>query len=90
MIEAASRAGRDPLDDLALTFAFQGSPGTGKTTIARRMGMLFEALGVLPSADVVRVSASEFQTGFVGQAAGRTAGRAGRSYKRSIANEAIL
>ena len=72
MIEAASRAGRDPLDDLALTFAFQGSPGTGKTTIARRMGMLFEALGVLPSADVVQVSASEFQTGFVGQAAGRT------------------
>ena len=72
MIEAASRAGRDPLDDLALTFAFQGSPGTGKTTIARRMGMLFEALGVLPSADVVQVSASQFSTGFVGQTAART------------------
>ena len=52
VIEAASRAGRDPVDDLALTFCFQGSPGTGKTTVARRMGMLFESLGVLPSAEL--------------------------------------
>jgi hypothetical protein len=72
VIAAASQAGRDPIDDLALTFCFQGSPGTGKTTIARRMGMLFEALGVLPSADVVQVSASDFSTGFVGQAAAKT------------------
>ena len=36
------------------------------------MGMLFESLGVLPSADVVQVSASEFSTGFVGQTAART------------------
>ena len=72
VIKAAARAGRDPMDDLALTFCFQGSPGTGKTTVARRMGMLFEALGVLPSADVVQVSASQFSTGFVGQTAANT------------------
>jgi len=72
ILTAASRAGRDPVDDLALTFCFQGAPGTGKTTVARRMGMLFEALGVLPSADVVQVSASEFSTGFVGQTAAKT------------------
>ena len=36
------------------------------------MGQLFEALGVLPSADVVQVSASEFSTGFVGQTAAKT------------------
>ena len=72
VLEAAARAGRDPIDDLALTFCFQGSPGTGKTTVARRMGMLFEALGILPSADVVQVSASQFSTGFVGQTAAQT------------------
>ena len=72
VVEAAARAGRDPLDDLALTFCFQGAPGTGKTTVARRMGQLFAALGVLPSAEVVQVSASEFSTGYVGQAAART------------------
>ena len=58
VVEAAARAGRDPLDDLALTFCFQGSPGTGKTTVARRMGRLFAALGVLPSAEVVQVENS--------------------------------
>ncbi len=57
VVRAATAAGRDPIEDLGLTFAFQGSPGTGKTTVARRMGMLFESLGVLPSADVVQVSA---------------------------------
>jgi len=72
VIAAASQAGRDPLDDLALTFCFQGAPGTGKTTIARRMGMLFESLGVLPSEDVIQVSASQFSTGFVGQTAANT------------------
>ena len=55
-----------------MTFCFQGSPGTGKTTVARRMGLLFEALGVLPSAEVVQVSASDFVTGYVGQAAKKT------------------
>ena len=72
VIAAAYKAGRDPVEDLALTFCFQGSPGTGKTTVARRMGLLFEALGVLPSSDVVQVSASQFSTGFVGQTAANT------------------
>ena len=30
-MQAAKAAGRNPIDDLALTFAFQGSPGTGVT-----------------------------------------------------------
>merc|ERR1719181_894814 len=72
VIDAARLSGRDALDDLGMTFCFQGSPGTGKTTVARRMGMLFESLGVLPSAEVVQVSASDLATGFVGQAARKT------------------
>jgi hypothetical protein len=31
VMQAAKAAGRNPIDDLALTFAFQGSPGTGVT-----------------------------------------------------------
>lgn len=46
--------------------------GTGKTTVARRMGQVFYNLGVLASPDVVEVSAKDLQTGYVGQAPGKT------------------
>jgi SpoVK/Ycf46/Vps4 family AAA+-type ATPase len=72
VLEAARLAGRDGMDDLSMTFCFQGAPGTGKTTVARRMGMLFEAIGALPSAEVVQCSASDLVTGYVGQAAKKT------------------
>ncbi|KAJ8614533.1 hypothetical protein CTAYLR_000826 [Chrysophaeum taylorii] len=72
VVSAAREQGRDPLDDLPLNFCFVGSPGTGKTTVARRMGLLFESLGVLPSSEVYQCSASDFSTGFVGQAARKT------------------
>jgi replication-associated recombination protein RarA len=67
----AMKQGRDPLDDLELSFVFAGDPGTGKTTVARRMGELFHRFGLLGSAEVVEVSASEFSTGYVGQSAGK-------------------
>eukprot|EP00967_Tisochrysis_lutea_P073798 scaffold98923_cov20-Tisochrysis_lutea.AAC.1 len=46
--------------------------GTGKTTVARRVGMLFKSLDLLASADVVECSASDFVTGFVNQSGGQT------------------
>jgi ATP-dependent 26S proteasome regulatory subunit len=48
------------------------STGTGKTTIARRVGRLFQQLGLLASGEVVEVSAGDFVTGYVGQSAGKT------------------
>ncbi|KAG8459015.1 hypothetical protein KFE25_006560 [Diacronema lutheri] len=71
-IALAQRLGKDPLDEVPLAYAFTGSPGTGKTTVARRMGTLFHRLGLLPSDDVKQHSASDFCTGFVGQAASKT------------------
>lgn len=70
-IEQAKRMGREPLEDVELSFTFVGPPGTGKTTVAKRMGELFEALGILPTSNVELVSASDFSTGFIGQAAGK-------------------
>lgn len=71
-IKYAQRLGQDPLSRMDLTFAFVGRPGTGKTTVAERMGTLFSALGLLASAEVISISASQLQTGFVGQAGGQT------------------
>lgn len=79
-IEQAKRMGRDPLEDVELTFTFVGPPGTGKTTVAKRMGELFEALDILPSSKVELVSASDFSTGFIGQAAGK----ARQIFERSV------
>lgn len=64
--------GLDPLAEMELNFLFVGSPGTGKTTVARRMGLLFESLGLLASSEVVECSASDFLTGYANQASGKT------------------
>jgi SpoVK/Ycf46/Vps4 family AAA+-type ATPase len=50
-------------------FVFQGSPGTGKTTVARIMGNVFKALGMLPTNKVVEVERSKL----VGEYMGHTA-----------------
>jgi len=35
-------------EPMALHMIFKGNPGTGKTTVARIFGRMFEAMGVLP------------------------------------------
>jgi len=57
---------------LELNFRFVGPPGTGKTTVAQRLGRMFQALGVLQNDRVYAHSASDFSTGYVGQAGGKT------------------
>ena len=46
--------------------------GTGKTTVARRMGLMFNSLGLLPMSDVVEISVSDLITGYVGQSSRKT------------------
>lgn len=46
--------------------------GTGKTTVARRMGQLFQQLGLLGTDQVVECSAGDFVTGYVNQSSGKT------------------
>jgi len=63
----------DPVETLvSYNYLFLGNPGTGKTTVAHRMGKMFQALGLLPDDKVEFVQASDLCTGYAGQAGQKT------------------
>ena len=54
----------------SLNIRLKGNPGTGKTTLARLMGLLYYELGLLPQGQLIECTASDLVSAYVGDTAG--------------------
>lgn len=74
-----ARAGL-PQTTLSLHMVFAGNPGTGKTTVARIVGRIFGAMGILKRGHIIETDRS----GLVAEYAGQTATKAQRKIDEAL------
>lgn len=61
------KEGKGNCDKGAYHMIFSGNPGTGKTTVAKKLGKILHSLGILSKGDVVMAERSTIVGRFIGQ-----------------------
>ncbi|KAL4771213.1 P-loop containing nucleoside triphosphate hydrolase protein [Aspergillus nidulans var. acristatus] len=66
-VAAMRQSGLDPRPFIPFTFVFRGPPGTGKTSVARRLGQIFYDMGFLSAPGMIECSVSDLVAPYQGQ-----------------------